>query len=61
MEIVQSEGGRDVLRAVEIHNLDAIIAVGYRVDSYQATQFRIWTTQTCESSSSKASSSMMNA
>jgi len=46
MEIVQSEGGRDVARDVEFYNLDAIIAVGYRVNSYQATQFRIWATKT---------------
>jgi len=43
---VQSEGGRDVLREVTLYNLDAIIAVGYRVKSYQATQFRIWATNT---------------
>jgi len=42
MEMVQSEGGRDVLREITLYNLDAIIAVGYRVNSYQATQFRIW-------------------
>lgn len=45
MEIVQSEGTREVTRTVEIYNLDAIIAVGYRVNSYQATQFRIWATK----------------
>ena len=44
--IVQKEGERDVERNVEFYNLDAIIAVGYRVNSYQATQFRIWATQT---------------
>jgi hypothetical protein len=42
--IVQSEGDRDVERAPLFYNLDAIIAVGYRVNSYQATQFRIWAT-----------------
>ena len=42
--IVQSEGDREVERAPLFYNLDAIIAVGYRVNSYQATQFRIWTT-----------------
>ena len=42
--IVQSEGGRDVERSPLFYNLDAIIAVGYRVNSYQATQFRIWAT-----------------
>jgi hypothetical protein len=46
MEVVQREGGRDVGRDVEFYNLDAIIAVGYRVNSYQATQFRIWATKT---------------
>jgi len=44
--IVQTEGNREVSREVEFYNLDAIIAVGYRVNSYQATQFRIWATQT---------------
>ena len=43
---VQTEGSREVTRQVEHHNLDAIIAVGYRVSSYQATQFRIWATKT---------------
>ena len=46
MEIVRGEGGRSVARGVEFYNLDAIIAVGYRVNSYQATQFRIWATRT---------------
>jgi hypothetical protein len=46
MEIVQPEGKRKVVREVELYNLDAIIAVGYRVNSFQATQFRIWATQT---------------
>lgn len=41
---VQLEGERDVERAPLFYNLDVIIAVGYRVNSYQATQFRIWTT-----------------
>lgn len=44
--ILQSEGGRDVARDIEYYHLDAIIAVGYRVNSHQATQFRIWATQT---------------
>jgi hypothetical protein len=43
--IVQTEGTREVAREVEFYNLDAIIAVGYRVNSRQATQFRIWATQ----------------
>ena len=46
MEIARSEGGREVVREVVFYNLDAIIAVGYRVNSYQATRFRIWATQT---------------
>jgi hypothetical protein len=44
--IVQTEGSRQVAREVEFYSLDAIIAVGYRVNSRQATQFRIWATQT---------------
>ncbi len=43
--IVQAEGARQVARDVDFYNLDAIIAVGYRVNSRQATQFRIWATQ----------------
>jgi hypothetical protein len=46
METVRAEGGRKVSREVEYYNLDAIIAVGYRVNSFQATQFRIWATKT---------------
>jgi hypothetical protein len=45
MEIVQIEGKRQVLRNTEHYNLDAIIAVGYRVNSFKATQFRIWATK----------------
>jgi prophage maintenance system killer protein len=41
---VQQEGGRTVTRQVEYYNLDAIIAVGYRVNSKRGTQFRIWAT-----------------
>jgi DNA topoisomerase IA len=36
---------REVAREVDFYNLDAIIAVGYRVNSREATQFRIWATQ----------------
>ena len=43
---VQAEGSRQVERDLEFYNLDAIISVGYRVNSYQATQFRIWATKT---------------
>lgn len=39
--IVQQEGSRDVTRNVDFYKLDAIIAVGYRVNSQQATLFRI--------------------
>ena len=43
---VQTEGSRRVSRGSEFYNLDAILSVGYRVNSTQATQFRIWATQT---------------
>jgi len=42
--IVQSEGRREVARNVDFYNLDAIISVGYRVNSMRATQFRQWAT-----------------
>ena len=42
--VVQSEGSRQVTRSVRFYNLDAIISVGYRVNSRRATQFRIWAT-----------------
>ena len=42
---VQKEGNREVSRELEFYNLEAIIAVGYRVNSSKATQFRIWATQ----------------
>ena len=45
METVQKEGGRQVTRNKDYYNLDAIIAVGYRVNSKKATQFRIWATR----------------
>lgn len=46
IRVVQKEGNREVNRELDFYNLDAIIAVGYRVNSKQATQFRIWATQT---------------
>lgn len=46
LETVQMEGGRQIMREVEIYNLDAAIAVGYRVNSMKATHFRIWATST---------------
>ena len=42
---VQTEGGRHVSREIEHFNLDAVISVGYRVNSIKGTQFRIWATQ----------------
>ena len=45
MEIVQQEGKRQVKRQVEYYSLDAIISVGYRVNSKRATHFRIWATK----------------
>ncbi len=45
METVQKEGNRNVKRNVEFYSLDAIISVGYRVNSKRATQFRRWATQ----------------
>lgn len=44
MEIVQQEGTRSVKREQNFYNLDAIISIGYRVNSRKATQFRIWAT-----------------
>lgn len=44
MEIVQQEGSRRIKRNTDFYNLDAIISVGYRVNSRKATNFRIWAT-----------------
>ena len=43
--IVQKEGNRNVTREVKMYNLDAIISIGYRVNSKKATDFRIWATK----------------
>ncbi|MFC5049389.1 virulence RhuM family protein [Rubritalea spongiae] len=45
LEIVRQEGNRSVRRTADFYNLDAIIPISYRVNSYQATQFRIWATK----------------
>ncbi|WP_459765648.1 RhuM family protein [Alkaliphilus crotonatoxidans] len=46
--MVQKEGTREINRDVLFSNLDAIISVGYRVNSLRATQFRQWATACCE-------------
>lgn len=46
---VQQEGSRQITRNIEYYNLDAIISVGYRVNSTKATQFRIWATSVLKS------------
>ena len=43
---VQNEGNRKVNRNIEYYNLDVVIAVGYRINSKKATEFRIWATKT---------------
>jgi len=43
---VQKEGNREVIREIEYFNLDAILSIGYRVNSKRGTQFRIRTTRT---------------
>ena len=45
METVQTEGSRNIKRQVDFYHLDAIIAVGYRVNSAKATKFRQWATK----------------
>ncbi len=44
ISVVRREGNRDVNRTLQFYNLDAIISVGYRVNSLRATQFRQWAT-----------------
>ena len=44
ISVVRHEGNRDVTRSIQFYNLDAIISVGYRVNSIRATQFRQWAT-----------------
>lgn len=46
--IVRTEGNRQVTREIDHYTLDAVISVGYRVNSVQATQFRIWATNTLQ-------------
>ena len=46
METVRQEGDRSVKRTLDFYNLDAIIAVGYRVNSKKATRFRQWAMNT---------------
>src|SRR3989344_1233943 len=50
---VQMEGGRKVERIIEYYNLDAIISVGYRVNSKTATEFRKWATKTLREHTTK--------
>lgn len=44
--IVQNEGAQSITRKTAFYNLDAILSVGYRVNSLQATRFRQWATKT---------------
>jgi hypothetical protein len=46
ISVLQKEGTREVRRSINFYNLDAVISVGYRVNSAKATQFRIWATKT---------------
>ena len=48
METVQKEGNRNIQRSIEYYRIEAVLAVGYRVSSTQATQFRIWATNTLQ-------------
>ncbi|MBL6976580.1 MAG: virulence protein RhuM/Fic/DOC family protein, partial [Candidatus Thioglobus sp.] len=51
--VVRQEGNRQVKRKINFYNLDAIISVGYRVNSIKGTQFRIWATRTLKDHLSK--------
>ena len=44
ISVVRQEGTREVTRLLQFYNLDAVISVGYRVNSIRATQFRQWAT-----------------
>ena len=47
--VVRKEGGRNVKRKIKTYNLDAVISVGYRVNSVRGTQFRIWANEILKS------------
>lgn len=51
--IVQKEGNREVTRRIKYYNLDAVISVGYRVNSDKAIQFRRWSTRILKEFSKK--------
>ena len=53
IRVVQLEGSRQVNRPIDHYNLDAVISVGYRVNSKKATQFRRWATQVLTTYSQK--------
>ena len=42
ISVVRQEGAREVSRSLQFYNLDAVISVGYRVNSVRSTQFRQW-------------------
>ena len=54
---VRTEGKRLVQRTIKVYNLDMVLAVGYRVSTPRAVQFRQWSRRCCASSSSRASHS----